>query len=811
MGVVYDAQTKEPIPFANVVYKHSTVGTITDMDGKYILRTNNPTDTLIASVLGYEVIKVKILKNSFQTFDFYLEPSSLQLEEVVITRGENPAFKILENIKERKKFNDPERFLSYQYKTYNKLRLDLNNIDQDFKEQYLLKNFQFVFDNMDSSEVFGKNYLPILISESVSDFYYQKNPSVEKEVIEAFKVSGIENSTISQFSGKMYAKLNVYQNFITLFEPGFVSPIADFGKMYYKYYLEDSASIDDSWCYKISFKPKRKKERTFYGYFWVADTSWAIKKIQLRVSSDVNINFMNDLIAINEFKKINDTTWFLSEEELMIDFNINDKSYGFFGKKQSTYSDIIINEPIPDEVSKLRTNTYVEEDSILKNNDYWTKNRGIALTEEEDNIYDMVDSVKQIPMYKTIYGMAELLFNYYYVVGPVEIGPYYTFYSHNPIEGHRFKIGGRTSNEFSKTYRIGGHVAYGVKDEDWKYGGKFEYLLDKNPRRIISVDYLHDMVQLGKSRNSFLNDNILETILRRRPNYKLTMTDYYELAYENEWFQGFSNTFNINYSEIFATEYVPFEAYTPDGLTENLSSIKRTELKISTHFAYQEKFLLGNFQRTSLGSVYPILDIDLSYSPKQLFNNDYEYTKVQIQIKDKIEISPIGFARYRITAGKIFGQVPYPLLELHEGNETYAYDVYSFNMMNYYEFASDQYASIWLEQHFQGFFLNRIPLIRVLEWREVMSAKVLFGSLSEKNREVMSFPNDLHWLNDENLGDKSDFRIFGVKPYIEAGMGIENILKLFRIEATWRLSYRNSEQLPDVMNFGLRAMMQLTF
>ncbi len=792
-GMVYDKTTKEPLPFVNVVFQHSTVGTITDYQGNYYLKTNNPKDTLIATCLGYDIQRVKILKNGYQELDFYLSETSLSIEAVVVTPGENPAFRILDSIKAYRKQNNPDRFEAYQYKTYNKLRLDINNIDKEFKDRRLLKQFQFIFENMDTSEVFGKNYLPALISESVSRFYYQKSPSVEKEVIEAFQISGIENNTMSQFSGKMYQRLNIYDNFITMFEPGFISPIADFGRLYYKYILEDSASLDGNWCYKVAFKPKRTQERTFFGYFWVADTSWAIKKIQLRVSSDVNINFMNDLVAINEYSQINDSTWFLSKEDLFIDFNIADKSFGFFGRKQATYSDITLDEPIPDEITRLMTNTYVMEDSLERNENYWQENRQVDLDEEEANIYVMVDSVKQVPAFKTMYSFVELLFDYYYVVGNFELGPYYTFYSHNPIEGHRIKFGGRTSNNFSTKYRFGGHLAYGFSDQRFKYGLNTEIMFDRDPRRRLELTYNNDMRQLGKSQNAFMDDNILETMLRRRPNYKLTMMDQYTAIYEHEWFQGFSNTFNVTHFRLYSSPYVQFQELNPQGDPISKGSIATTEVTISTHFAYKEKFLLGKFERKSLGSIYPVLDIDFTYAPKDALKNKYEYYKLRVQVTDKIETNPFGYTRYLITAGKIFGQVPYPFLELHEGNETYAYDVYSYNMMNYYEFVSDQYASIFAEQHLQGFFLNKIPLLRRLEWREVASAKFLVGGVSDKHQSVMAFPDGLKGLT---------------VPYGEAGIGIENILKLFRVEALWRLSYLDN---PDIQKFSARVMMQLTF
>lgn len=792
-GSIVDASTGEPLPFVNIAFVHSTVGTISDFSGLFFIETMHATDSLVASSLGYKIEKVPIKKGTKQNLFFALEPISLTIEEVIVTPGENPAFEILRNISANKYKNNPERFSSYQYHSYNKLRLDLNNVEENFKNQRILREFQFVFEHMDSSEVFGKNYLPVLISESTSKYYYQRNPVIEREIIEAFRISGIQNNTISQFSGKMYQRINVYDNFMTLFEPGFVSPIADFGRFYYKYVLEDSATFDGSYCYKISFKPKRKKERTFYGYFWVADTSFAIKKVQLRISKDANINFLNDLIAINEFNKVNDSTWFLSREDLMLDFYITDKTTGFFGRKTSVYDNIILDQPIPDSIVELRTDIYSDEDNITKEDGYWEENRKVDLTEEEADIYEMVDSVTNVPTFKRIYGLAEMLVDYYYVLGPIEIGPYYTFYSFNPIEGHRFRFGGRTSNNFSTKLRMGGHIAYGTKDKEIKYGLGVEYMFETNPRIYTGMSYYHDIRQLGKSQNAFLDDNIFASILRRNPNYKLTMVNQYNAFLEREWFQGFSNTFSVRYQELFPSEYVPFNVIVEGADPVPLEKIVTAEVTLATHFSHREKFLLGKFERKSLGSRYPAIDLDLTYGPKGFLHSQYEYFKMRLQFSDKVETNPVGYLRYRITGGKIYGTLPYPILELHEGNETYAYDPYAFNMMNYYEFVSDEYLIFSAEHHFQGFFLNRIPLMRWLGFREVITGKALIGRLNDKNKNVMEFPEGLTALS---------------SPYYEAGVGIENILQLFRVDAMWRFSYRNHQ---NIQKFGFRITMQLSF
>lgn len=792
-GKITDQVTNEPIPFTNICFQHSSSGTISEMDGSYYLSTGNATDTLLISNLGYEILRIPVEKGKVQEINAMLVPKSFTLDAVVVKPGENPAFRILKEINDHKKKNDPSRLQSYQYKAYTRLRLDMNNVKPDMLDNGFFKDFGFVFDYMDSSEVFNKNYLPLLISETISKIYFSKNPSVNREVIEAFKISGVENKTISQFSGKMYQQLNIYDNFILFFDPGFISPIADFGKMYYKYHLEDSAFIDNIWCYKISFKPKRKQERTFNGFFWVADTSFAIKNVQLRVSADVNLNLLKDMVATCNYSRINDTTWFLTSEDMVVDFNVFEKTYGFFGRKNAVYDSIVFDSPVPDQVKKMTTDTHVLEDKTEKDNMFWENNRKIEISNEDLNVYKMVDSVKMVPRYKTIHGLINMFANYYIVTGPVEIGPYYTTFSSNPVEGYRLRLGGRTSNAFSTKVMPGGHIAYGFGDKKIKYGMYVTYMFNTNPRRTANISYIHDIRQLGKSDNAFLDDNYLTSILRRNPNYKLTMVDQFTSHLEYEWAPGFSNTIKFNYQTIYSTPYIPFQYFTPANDTISNSSLTSAEITLSTHFAYREKFLWGKFERKSLGSVYPSLDIDLTYGLKGFLNSSDEYFKIKLKISDWMETNPMGYFKYIVTIGKIFGNLPYPLLKLHEGNETYAYDPFSFNMMNYYEFVSDRYISILAEHHFQGFFLNRIPLIRKLHWREVLNCHILFGDLSENNKNLMIFPEGLGSLNE---------------PYYEAGAGIENIFKIFRIDAMWRFSYLDH---PNVSPFGIRASMRFSF
>lgn len=789
-GKVIDADTKELLSFVSLAFKGTSIGTITDFKGEFFIETRGATDSLLVSYVGYNQKSVSIRKGLYQELNIELKATSFAIEGVTIIPGENPAHPILRKIIKNKWRNDPEKLESYSYESYNKIEIDLNNVDDQMKKRKIFKQFQFVFNYVDTNAITGKTFLPVFITEAISDYHYQRSPKIEKEVIKATKISGVNNESVSQFTGKIYQKINLYDNYINVFDQGLVSPIADGGLFYYKYYLIDSSFIGKKWCYQISFKPKRKMEPTFTGDFWVNDTTWAIVKAQVRLAENVNLNFVNDLVASAEYQLVNDTLWFPKQISLFVDFNLTDKTTGFFGRKTSSYSNVKIKEPIEDSIQAIQANVVVQDGALKQDEKYWDKTRPFNLSDKEAKIYEMVDSVKQVPMYKTFFDIINMFVNYYYVVGYFEIGPYYKTYSFNEIEGNRFRVSGRTSNKFSKKVMFSTFLAYGDKDNRFKYGLGALYMLSKKPRETLKFEYKSDIEQLGQSPYAMTEDNIMTSVLRRNPNYKLTLVNELSGNYQKEWFAGLSNTLSFSYKNIYPSDSIRFNLVADNNPVPKITS---TSISLNTRWLKDEKYVTGEFDRVSLGSKFPEVNFDIIGAQKGIFGSDYSYLKLHLNYYHKFSINPFGYARVIVDAGKIFGTVPYPLLQLHEGNETYAFDRYAFNMMNYYEFASDQYASLFLEHHFQGFFLNHIPLMRKLKWREVVSGKFLVGSINENNKNVLIFPYGLEEVS---------------KPYMEVGAGVENIFKVIRIDVMWRLTHLNN---PNIEKFGIRAGLQIIF
>ncbi|MBI2968944.1 MAG: carboxypeptidase-like regulatory domain-containing protein [Bacteroidetes bacterium] len=787
-GKITDAKTGEPVPYVNVAFRGTRIGTATDFEGNYLIETYKPSDSLLASCIGYKRHARYIVKNKTQTVNFALEPLQFALPEVVVKYKGNPAIDIFKEIVDHKRENDRDKFDYYQYEVYNKVEIDMNNISEKFMKRKILKPFSFVFDNLDTNETNAKVFLPVFLAESVSDFYYRKNPRAGKEVIRGSKVSGVQNESVTQFMGQMYQNIvNIYNNYVEVFGRNFVSPISDFARVYYKFYLTDSAFIGNSYCFRIKFEPRNKHEPVFKGEMWIHDTTYALVSLDVEIAEDVNLNFIQDLRASQRYARIGNK-WMLEKEVLMVDLNLGENQLGFYGKKTTTYRNHRINEPQPDELYQTADNLIVKTDAFKQNENYWDSVRHEPLTENESAVYVMVDSIRSLPIFQTYIETIAMFITGYKPVGKVEFGPYYTFFSFNRIEGPRLRLGGRTSNAFSTKVMLYGHLAYGFSDHRLKYRGGFLYFPSKKtPRISYGMAYENDLEQVGQSSNAFLEDNILASVFRRNPQSKLTSIQEYQAHYEREWYPGFSNKFFFLHrvSQI----WKPTENSAPDRY------ITTSEVTLYTRFAKDERYIEGEFERMSVGTTKPVLQVQYTLGVKDIFNSEYEYHKVVAQLKHRIQIGSFGYNDYILEAGRIFSRepIPYPLLELHKGNETRAYDDYAFNMMNYYEFASDEYFSVASTQHFEGFFLDKFPILRRLRLREVASAKGVIGNLNVEHSQAIPFPSTLSNVN---------------KPYFEAGIGVENILRVLRIDLLWRLSYLDH---PDISVWGIRGKLQLMF
>jgi len=805
-GTIIDAQTKESLPYVNIHFSGTDVGGISDANGTFHLSTKQPTDTLIASFIGYEPKRIPITSASMLNLQIALEPSVMKLGEVIIRAGQDPAMILLKLIHEKREDNKLRFLDHYSYSVYNKLQFDLNNLQGDFSDAALLKPFEFLNNYIDTADVSGKAYLPFFISETVSERYHSNKKNQELEVIRGNKISGINNESLRRYTGDMYQDVNIYDNVISVLGKGFISPIGRMGKTYYDYVLSDTSWQENRWCYKLEFVPKRKYEPTIEGYVYVNDTSFAVKSFRISLSQTASINFVDSLIAEKRFIEVADSVWMISYDNLFIDFNLLESAEGFFGRKTSHYFNHKINSDVDTSVfqEKQPTNLIYQTDSLSDTDDYWNAQRPENLSERERAIYDMVDTVTEIKAFKQWEQIITMLVSGYYVTGLVELGPVFSFISNNPVEGNRLRFGMRTSNKFSRNVLFEGYGAYGFGDDKWKYGGGSSYMFNTLPRRTLHFHFAHDYMQMGSGLNALRTDNLLGTMLRRPGTIHLHFADQYELLYEHEFVEGLSASLGLQTVRVFSPPTSNFYLLQHGDMQRSprfdlTEQIQNSEFIFGLHYAKDEKFIRGNFEQVSLGTKKPIINLRVSYSPKDFLSNSYEFVKTSINYKHKFLLYPLGELHYALEAGKVFGKAYYPFLFVHQGNQSFAFYDFAFNLMNYYEFVSDEYLSFYAEQKFEGFFLNHIPLMRRLQWREHIGFRASFGNLNAGNRMLMFYPSFINDFYTES-GDPL--------PYMEANIGLSNILKVLRLDAVWRLSHLKNQ---DIYPFAITAKLQIDF
>lgn len=808
-GTVRDAHTQEKIPFAAVHFTNTTTGIATDADGHYsFMLSSLPSDSLSVRVIGYTPLTLPVNQAAdTQSVNFDLFRAAYSLKEFVVHGGADPALILLKKIIRHKPQNNNDRLSNYKYKVYNKLEVDLDKINREkFARSKFFRPFAFIFNNIDSTSE-DKPFLPIFLTETLSDFYYRRQPKKEKEVILASRTSGIKNASLTQFLGSMYQNVNIYDNFIPVFDKKFASPISDFATVYYDYKIVDTQFIDHRKCFHVTFEPKRKGENTFFGDFWVNDTTFAIQKMNMQVSNSANINFVGRVSLVQEYTPLNDTLWFLTKDKFVADFVLNfigtgKKTIGAIGRKTTDYADIAVDDTaatdIFNEKQYRNNNIYILPGALDKNEDYWASHRIDSLSKNEKAIYAMVDTLQKMPLFKTYSNIIQFIATGTKAFGPLEFGPYYYLFSENHLENYRLRFDVGTTTKFSKNMYLNGYLAYGFADRAFK--GKIAdlWLLNRNPRMYLYGSYTHDLDNGVHYYDEISTDNIF-TLAIRKPGVpqKFMLVDEKRLEFYKEWFIGFSG--HVSFTNTKFTPYAPLPSkgfFTDNGT--GFESLNDTRIDVKLRFAYREKFLEGDYYRISLGSDYPIMEFDFAAGLKGILKSDYNYQRIGMSISDHLSIPPIGTLYYNLFGGKIFGTLPYPLLEIHPGNEIYYYDPYAFNMMNRYEFLSDQFAGFNIEHKIGGGIFNYIPWVRKLKWRQFWTAKGIIGKLSDANQAL-------------NLGNGYPFQTLQDKPYLELGTGVENILHFLRVDFIWRVAPNGSPGESIVRRFGVFGSFQLQF
>ena len=795
----------EGIPFAAVYFAGTTVGITTDLDGYYNLENRDlSANVVVAQLLGYNTVGKQIHPGQFNEVDFVLPLMDNRLSGAKVKADNKKARELLANIQKHRDRNDPDNHPEYECDVYNKMELDLTHPAEQLTGKSFKREFGFVFDYIDTSAVSGVPYLPVMISETMARRRHSSSPEINNETVVANRISGLNpegNNMLSQFTGSLHLRVNFYRPFINAFDVQFPSPIQEAGLLYYNYYIIDTLQVDGRKTLLVRYHPKQLVSTpTFDGEMRIDCEDFALRSIRANMKNTTNVNWLRDLVFDSEYERQPDSTWFYKSDRMYVDLSLSlrdsSKMLSFIAKKEMVY-----NNPVFSLSSKLSSSTglvNVNEDATRLDEAYWESVRPVSLTEKEQSVYDMVDKIQTVPLYKSLYEIVYTAINGYYEVGKIGFGPYFKLFSFNSLEGFRPQFGMRTSKSFSTTDRFTVYGAYGTKDKTLKGEVKWEHLFGRIPQRKLTLGAKYDVFQLGSpAANSIGEGNILATIFGGSYNNKLCMMSSFSGAYEHEFSMRVNGEIGFNFKRFYPNEvpWIPEIRQVPMYARDSsrISSVAANEMYVSLLLSKDETVNRGLFKKTYVYSEYPSITITMAGSVSGLRKGDYSYLRPEFTLRWSPRVPPFGTSRLYINAGKIFGQVPYPLLHFHEGNSTYLLNRFSFACMDFMEFTSDTWLTVFWNHCFNGFFFGKIPLIRKLGWREEVSIKATWGSLSDRNngnlakvdiadmQAPMLFPNGTSSL--------------GRLPYVEFGAGVSNILKFIRIDCYWRASYRDNRML----------------
>jgi hypothetical protein len=828
-GTVTDDKTKEPLPFVSIIFVGKpNIGISTDFDGKYDLQSQWGTNQIQFQYLGYETQVINIESGKSQVINAQLKQSAQQLKEVEIKGSRkyrnknNPAVELIRKVVEHKDKNRKEGFDFYSYDKYEKVEFDLNNITEEFKNKKYMKKFQFVFNYVDTSELNGKPYLPLWFKESKSNVYYRKDPKEEKEYVYGTKQVGFEgyvdDQGLASYVDQLYQQVNIYENNIALVANQFVSPISTIAPTFYKFFILDTLMVGDIRCINLAFVPRSKQDFGFTGNLYITlDSNYAVKKVEMQVPKEINLNWIQGLKVDQEYSKVNESGMMLTKDQITIDFNLSKKGKGIQGKKTVSYKDYTINQPLPDSLFNGPTHVIFLDSAKERDAAFWQENRHQQLTKKEEGIYEMIDSVKNVPAFKHTMNAIFFLITGYQDVGPITIGPVATFYSFNEVEGFRARFGFKTLPKFSNKFLWESFVAYGLKEqfndhvytfqERFKHFNAVTYTFNKNnivyPYHYLKATVQHDVKIPGQELQFISEDNFLLSF-KRGVNDKMFFNDVLKFEYLREKQNGITYNFALKHLEQKPFGNLVFKYDLPEPVYAE--KITTNEVIVDLRFAPNEKYYQGKAYRIPIFTKYPIFHLISTFGFENVFEGDYNYQSFQFGFFKRIYMSPVGFGDMTVDFGKTFGRVPYPLLTFHKANQTYSYQLESYNLMNFMEFVSDQYVALNYQHFFNGLLFNKIPLFKKLELREVASVKVLYGNVTPNN-DPKNHPSELFMFPTDVNGEPLTFTLKG-KPYVEVSAGVGNIFKFIRVEVIKRLTYLDN---PNVSDFGIRARAKFDF
>lgn len=792
---------------------------MTDEVGYFSLKTSAPVRELVATSVGYEDYLMPLTRGEkyqvtikMRTTDYAISEVEIKPKRERYKRRGNPAVAFAKNVinsYDKYKISSAEY---YSYDQYDRMTLAFNNFTDKKKTKPIFRKFQFLFDYVDTSEVSGKPILTVSIKERNSKIYYRKSPKSRKQYVEAIRRTGIDDAlnqeSMQQFYDEMFKEVDIFGNDISLLLKRFVSPLANIGPSFYKYYLLDTLEINGERCVDLGFAPFNSQSDGFVGHLYVTlDSTYFVKKAEINVPKNINLNYVETMVIRQEFERGPDGISLKKYDDAIVEMKIVPGTQGLYFRRIIGYDNYKLEPPENMDIFKVEGEVIEDEYAQMLPEEYWKENRMIPIKKKENSVDEILQRLRKN---KAFYWSEKILTSLVSGYVPTsknskfDLGPLNTTISGNSVEGARLRLGGMTTPNLCDRFFLNGYVAYGTRDKRFKYKADLIYSFIKKrqhykefPMHQLRLSHTYDINQLGQHYLYTNKDNVF-LALKRMSDIRSTYLRTSELEYMREHRHGLSYSATLRYKTEEATPWVEFV----NGYGENISRYSEAEAEFRIRYAHKERFYQTKGVRYPISKTAPILILNHAMGYKGFLGSEFDYQRTDIYFSKAFWFSAFGHINTVLKFSKIWTQTPYPMLVIPNSNLSYTIQPESYSLLNPVEFVFDNFASWDIEYFANGLIFNRIPFIKYMKIREVVSFKGFFGALSDRNNPDLNpnlwrFPD----INQNRYWKKS-------LPYMEVGVGLDNIFTILRIEYVFRVTYRD---LPDIPKGGVRIALHFSF
>jgi len=829
-GTITDAETGDSIPFASVVYKGHNVAVVSDINGHYSIARHQGWNITFSAV-GYKSRIVQIGPKTKARLNIKLKTDRQQLAEVTVkakrghySRKNNPAVELMKRVVAAKQKTDLSLNDFYQYNKYEKITLSLNDLKPEQLEQGTFKKHPWLLDQVEESKVTGKLILPVSVDETVSQKVYRRNPRSEKTIITGQTSKGVNDifqtgDIINTVLKDVFTDIDLYQDHIRLLQYPFISPISKEGIGFYRYYIEDTLTVERDSCIHLHFLPNNQNDMGFRGDLYILkDSTLHVRRCEMTIPKQSNVNFVKNVKILQDYVQLPNGQWVLTVDDMATELELASFLRSAIVTRTTRLSDYAF-DPIPKKLFRGLAKEVTEADAQMRDESFWKQYRQVELTKSESSMDKFIHRIENVKGMKyVIFGLKALFENSIETSTPnyVDICPVNTILSRNYVDGWRSRFSVKTTANLFKHFFLSGYVGRGWGSHKNYYNAEITYSINPKkylphefPRRTLTIQMNRDVCSPGDRFMDTDKDNFMVALKWAETN-KMMFYNRQQVTFDYETDWGLKGTLIGKVEENEAAGHMSFRTLNQPRRTQyerhgNGEYIRTTEVTGKLRYAPGETYINNKLRRRVINLDAPVFSVSHTMGFDGIMGGDYNYNYTEVSIYKRFWLSSWGKLDVSLKGGVQWSQVPYPLLIHPAANQSYIILPETFNLINTMEFLNDRFASLMVSWDLNGKIFNRIPLLKRLHWREYIGIRMLWGELSDKNNPYLEQNRGnkklMHFPDGTSIMDPN-------RPYAELVLGVHNIFKFFHVEYVRRLAYND---LPTSPKWGMRYVIAFSF